>query len=60
MQEMQVQSLGWEGSLEKEMTIHSSMVAWRIPLTEAPGGLQSMELQTFGYALATKYTNTHK
>ena len=60
MQEMQVQSQGWEGSLEKEMTTHSSTLAWRIPLTEAPGGLQSMELQTFGYALATKHTDIHK
>ena len=39
MQETQVQSLSWEDSLEKEMAIHSS-IAWRIPWTEEPGGLQ--------------------
>ena len=41
----QVQSLGWEDSLEKGMAIHSSVVAWRIPWTEEPGGLQSLGLQ---------------
>ena len=35
----------WEDSLEKEMITHSSILAWRIPGTEEPGGLQSMELQ---------------
>ena len=45
MQEMQVQSLCWEDSLEEEMAIHSSMLAWEIPRTEEPGGLQSMGLQ---------------
>ena len=39
---MQVQSLGWEDPLEKGMVIHSSILAWRIPWTEKPGGLQSM------------------
>ena len=38
-QETQVQSLGWEDSLEEEMTTHSSIPAWRIPWTEEPGGL---------------------
>ena len=42
MQETQVQSLGWEDPLEKEMTTHSSILAWRIPWTEEPGGLQSV------------------
>ena len=42
MQEMQVQSLGWEDPLEKEMATHSSIVAWRIPWTEEPGQLQSV------------------
>ena len=42
MQEMQVQSLGWEDSLEEEMATHSSTLAWEIPWTEKPGGLQSM------------------
>ena len=39
---MQVQSLGWEYTLEKEMATHSSILAWEIPWTEEPGGLQSM------------------
>ena len=38
MQEMQVQSLGWEYPLEKEMETHSSILAWEIPWTEEPGG----------------------
>ena len=42
MEEMQVQSLGWEDSLEKEMATHSSILAWEIPWTEEPNGLQSM------------------
>ena len=43
MQEARVRSLGWEDPLEKEMAAHSSILAWRIPWTEEPGGLQSME-----------------
>ena len=39
MQEMQVQSLGWEDLLEKEMATHSSILAWEIPWTQEPGGL---------------------
>ena len=39
MQETQVQSLGWEDLPEKEMATHSSILAWRIPWTEKPGGL---------------------
>jgi len=39
MEETQVQSLGWEDPLEKGMAIHSSILAWRIPWTEEPGGL---------------------
>jgi len=42
VQETQVRSLGWEDTLEKEMAIHSSSLAWRIPWTEEPGRLQSM------------------
>ena len=42
MQGTQVQFLGWEDPLEKGMTTHSSILAWRIPWTEEPGGLQSM------------------
>ena len=45
MQERQVQSLGQEDPLEKEMATHSSILAWKIPWTEKPGGLQSMWLQ---------------
>ena len=41
--------LGWEDPLEKEMAIHSSILAWRIPWTEEPGGLQSMESQRVGH-----------
>ena len=41
MQETWVQSLGWEDPLKKEMSTHSSILAWRIPWTEEPGGLQS-------------------
>ena len=46
MREIQVQSLGWEDLLEKEMAPHSSILAWKIPWMEEPGGLQSMGLQS--------------
>ena len=49
MQETQVRSLGWEDPLEKEMATHSSILAWRIPWTEEPGGLQSMGSQMVGH-----------
>ena len=42
MPETQVQSLGWEDSLEKRMATHSSILAWRIPWTEEPGRLWSL------------------
>ena len=45
MQETRVQSLGQEDLLEKEITPHSSILAWKIPRTEEPGGLQSIKLQ---------------
>ena len=45
MPEMQVQYLGWEISLEKEMATQSSILAWEIPWTEEPNGLQSMAPQ---------------
>ena len=45
MQVTQVQSLVWEDPLEKEMTAHSSILAWEVPLTENPNRLQSMGLQ---------------
>ena len=49
MEETQVQSLGGEDPLEKEMAIHSSILAWRVPWTEEPGGLQSVGLQRGGH-----------
>ena len=45
MQETQVESLGWEDPLEKGMVTHCSILAWRTPWTEEPGGLLSMGLQ---------------
>ena len=53
MQGIGVRPLGWEDPLEKEIATHSSTVAWRIPWTEEPGGLQSMELQRVGHDQAT-------
>ena len=49
MQETRVQSLGWEDPLEKEMAIHSSTIAWKIPWTEEPGRLQSVGSQRVGH-----------
>ena len=49
MQEMEVQSLGWEDTLEKEMATHSSILVWEIPWTEEPDGLQFMESQRVGH-----------
>ena len=49
MQETWVQSLGQEDPLEKEMANHSSILAWRIPWTEEPGGLQSTGSQRVGH-----------
>ena len=48
MQETWVQSLGGEDPLEKETATHSSILAWRIPWTEEPGGLKSTESQRIG------------
>ena len=48
IQETQVQSLSQEDPLEKEMATHSSILAWRIPWTEEPGGLWCMEWQRVG------------
>ena len=53
-QETWVLSLGWEDPLEKEMATHSCILAWEIPWTEEPGGLQSMGLQRVGHDLATE------
>ena len=55
MQEMPVQSLGQEDALEKEMAIHSSILAWEISWTEKPGELWFMGLQRVGYNLAAKH-----
>ena len=49
MQETRVRSLGQEDPLEKGMAIHSSILAWRIPWTEKPGGLKSMRSQRVGH-----------
>ena len=49
MQETQVQFLGWEDPLEKEMAAHSSTLVWKIPWMEDPGGLQPMGLQRVGH-----------
>ena len=53
-QEIWVQVLGQEHPLEKEMTTHSSSLPWRIPWTEEPGGLQSMESQRVEHNLVNK------
>ena len=49
VQETCVRSLGWEDPLEEGMAMYSSILAWRIPWTEEPGGLQSMGLQRVGH-----------
>ena len=54
MQVMQVQSLGQEDPLQKEMAAHSSILVWEIPWTEEPGRLQSMGLQRAGHDLGIK------
>ena len=54
MQKTWVCSLGQEDPLEKEMATHSSVLAWEIPWTEEPDGLQSMGLQRMGHNWATK------
>ena len=48
MQETRVRSPGWEDLLEEGMAIHASILAWRIPVTEEPDGLQSIGLQRVG------------
>ena len=61
MQKTVVRSLGWEDILEKGMATHSSTLAWKIPWTEEPGGLQSMGLQRVrhNWATHTHHTHTH-
>ena len=58
-QEIWVWSLGWEDPLEKGTATHSSSLAWRIPWTEEPGGLQSMGLHRAGHDWATSLSLTH-
>ena len=57
VQETWVLSLGWENPLEEGMATHSSILAWRIPWTEEPGGLQTMESQRVD---TTERINTHR
>ena len=57
MWETQVQSLGWEDLLEKEMAIHSSTLAWKIPWMKEHGGLQSMGLQRVRHDRVTSLQN---
>ena len=62
MQEIQIQSLGWkrlEDPLEEEMTAHSSILAWRVPWTEEPGGLQSTGSQRVEHDQEAKHTPRH-
>ena len=54
MQETRVQSLGWEDLLEKEMSTCSSILAWKTPRTEEPGGLQFMGLQRWTQLTTSK------
>ena len=56
MQETWVQSLGWEDPPEKGMATHSSILAWKIPWTKEPGGLQSMGSKRVGYDWVTNHT----
>ena len=58
MQDTQVWSLSWEDPQEEEMATHSSILAWRIPWAEEPGGLQSMGLQRVRHNWMTN-THTH-
>ena len=51
---MQVPALGWEGPLDEEMAIHSSILAWKIPWTENPGGYSPWGSQRIGHYLVTK------
>ena len=58
MQETWIYSLGQEDPQEKGMATHSSILAWRIPWTEKPGGLQSYGLQTGGHNWVTQHIHT--
>ena len=54
IQETQVLSLGWQDPLEKEKATHSNILAWEMPWTEEPGGLQSVRSQRVRHDLATE------
>ena len=56
MQETWVRSLGWEDPLEEGVATHPSILSWRIPRTEGPGGLQSVGWQRVGHDLVTKHS----
>ena len=58
MRETWVQSLIWEGPLEKGMATHSSILIWEIPWTEEPGRLQSMGLQRVGHDRSDSHTHS--
>ena len=58
-QETRVWSLGQEDPLEEEMPIHSNILAWRIPRTEEPGGVQSMGLKRVPHDWATEHSCFH-
>ena len=55
-EEMQVQYLHWEDTMEKKMATHSSIPAWEIPSVEEPGGIQFIGSQRVGHDLGTKQT----
>ena len=59
MQEMWVQSLGWEDPLEKEMETHSSILVWRISWRREPGGLESMGSRRVGHDIETNTFTYH-
>ena len=59
LQEPLVRSLGQEDPLEEQMAAHSGILAWEIPWTEEPTGLQSMGFKTVGHHRATDHTHTH-
>ena len=59
MQKMRVRSLGQDDPLEGEMATHSSILVWRIPWTEEPGGLQSMGSQKVRQDLMTEHTHRY-
>ena len=59
MQEMWVWSLGQEDPLEKEVSTHSSILAWRIAWMEEPGGLESVGSQRVGHDWVTKHQQQH-